>query len=332
MRKETVILNAKEQQRLMVLNQVIGGELTGQGAATLMELSVRQVRRLLAAYRKEGAAALAHGNRGRAPVHALSVTVKARVVDAAQTTYAGCNWSHLGDLLAEREALTVSRSSIWRVLTAAGLRAPRKHRRPQHRTRRQRMPQEGVLIQMDGSYHAWLGDGGPMLTLLLAIDDATGMAPYALFREQEDTTGYFLLLKGIIERRGIPLGVYTDRHAVFRQTRPLPVEAGADQEREPTQFGRALKELGITAVFAQSPEAKGRIERANETFQDRLVAELHLACAWTACSASRNGGAWPRITRYNTVGRRSSSSLAWTGLAMREPAWRCRSVWMVASS
>jgi hypothetical protein len=143
------------------------------------------------------------------------------------------------------------------------------------------MPQEGVLIQMDGSHHAWLGDRGPMLTLLLAIDDATGTPPYALFREQEDTDGYFALLKGIIERCGVPLAVYTDRHAVFRQTRPLSAQAGTEKEREPTQFGRALRELGITPVFAHSPEAKGRVERANGTFQDRLVSELRLAHAST---------------------------------------------------
>jgi len=159
------------------------------------------------------------------------------------------------------------------------------------------MPQEGVLIQMDGSRHAWLGDRGPMLTLLLAIDDATGTPPYALFREQEDTEGYFALLTGIIERRGIPLGVYTDRHAIFRQTRPLSAQTGTDQEREPTQFGRALRELGVTPVFAKSPEAKGRVERANGTFQDRLVAELRLAGAATMEEA--NHVLWDFLPRFS---------------------------------
>lgn len=279
MKKETVSLNAKEQQRLMVLNQVISGDLTGQEAAVLMDLSVRQMRRLMAAYRKEGAVALAHGNRGRMPVHALSAAIKERLVAAAQTTYSACNFAHLRDLLNEREGLKVSHPSVWRVLRAAGMRSPYRRRRPQHRARRQRMPQEGVLIQMDGSHHPWLGDRGPVLTLLLAIDDATGTPPYALFCAQEDTKGYFLLLKGIIERKGIPLGLYTDRHAVFRATHPAAASTDADQEREPTQFGRALKEMGIVAIFAQSPEAKGRIERANETFQDRLVVELDLAGA-----------------------------------------------------
>ena len=129
-------MNSREQQRLMVLNQVMGGELSGEEAAVLMGVSVRQMRRLMAAYRKEGAAALAHGNRGRVPVHALATPVKARVVEAAQTTYGGCNLAHLRDLLAEREGLALSRSSVWRVLRAAGLKSPRKRRRPPHRCRR----------------------------------------------------------------------------------------------------------------------------------------------------------------------------------------------------
>ena len=143
MKKETVSLNSREQQRLMVLNQVLGGELTGEEAAALMGVSMRQMRRLMAAYRKEGAAALAHGNRGRVPTHALAAPVKARVVEAAQTTYSGCNLAHLRDLLAEREGLALSRSSVWRVVRAAGLKSPRRRRRPPHRCRRERIPQEG---------------------------------------------------------------------------------------------------------------------------------------------------------------------------------------------
>lgn len=289
-------MNAREQQRLMVLNRVLTRELTGDAGATLMGISLRQLRRLLAAYQEDGAAALAHGNRGRLPAHALPADVKTCVVAAAQTTYAGCNYAHLTELLAEREGLVLSRSSVWRVLTAAGLKSPRKRRAPQHRCRRQRMPQEGMLLQMDGSHHAWLGDRGPRLALLLAIDDATGTVPYALFRDQEDTHGYLLLVQGIITRRGIPLAVYTDRHAVF-QHQAAPQEAGGVGAGEPTQFGRALMELGITEVFAHSPEAKGRVERANGTFQDRLVAEMCLAGVSTMAEA--NGILEEFLPRFN---------------------------------
>jgi hypothetical protein len=150
--------------------------------------------------------------------------------------------------------------------------------------RRQRMPQEGMLLQMDGSHHAWQQDRGPVLTLHLAIDDATGTAPHAVFQEQETTEGYLLLMRGVVQKLGIPLAVYTDRHAAF-VSRILPEEkSGAHQGH--TQFARALQELGVTQIFALSPEGKGRVERANGTFQDRLVAELRLAGASTLADAN----------------------------------------------
>jgi len=147
------------------------------------------------------------------------------------------------------------------------------------------MPQEGMLLQMDGSHHLWLEDRGPWLTLLLAVDDATGTVPYALIQEQEDTRGYLSLLQGIIERQGVPMAVYTDGHAVF-QPRHSPSDSVA-QKGPSTQWGRALTELGVTQIWAHSPEAKGRVERANGTFQDRLVAELRLAGACTLAQANQ---------------------------------------------
>jgi hypothetical protein len=155
-----------------------------------------------------------------------------------------------------------------------------------------------MLLQMDGSHHAWLEDWGPVFTLLLAVDDATGTVPHALFREQEDTKGYLLLLHGVIDRCGIPLAVYTDRHAVFGRWRRGPdeiltsLDAGAS-----TQCARALREFGVPQVFAHSPEAKGRVERANGTLQDRLVAELRLAGASTVAEA--NGVLEEFLPRFN---------------------------------
>ena len=143
------------------------------------------------------------------------------------------------------------------------------------------MPREGMLIQVDGSYHRWLGKDGPQFTLLLAIDDATGIVVNALFCELENTHSYFLLLDGLIRRCGIPIALYSDRHAVFKYTPPLEA-AGA-----PTQFSRAMDELGVQLIFAQSPQAKGRVERAAGTFQDRLVTELRLAGAITIDDANR---------------------------------------------
>lgn len=129
------------------------------------------------------------------------------------------------------------------------------------------MPQEGMLLQLDGSYRAWLEDRGPWLTLLQAVDDATETVPYGVFRKREDTHGYFMLLQGIIARYGIPLGVYTDRYSVFQSPDQRLKEVSTTRAIVPTRWGRALWELGVTQVFAHSPEAKGRVERANGTFQ-----------------------------------------------------------------
>jgi len=150
------------------------------------------------------------------------------------------------------------------------------------------MPQEGMLLQVDGSHHRWLEERGPWFTLLLAVDDATGKVPYALFWDREDTEGYFRLMTGVIKQSGIPLALYSDRHIVFRHPHPAgdSLELSIADNRKPTQFGRAMREMGITQVFARSPEAKGRVERANGTFQDRLVAELRLAGASTLDEAN----------------------------------------------
>lgn len=280
----SITLNRREQKRLLVLNAVVAGQSTVAEAAASLGLSTRQVRRVLAAYREEGAAALAHGNRGRRPVHATSQEVREQVVALAQTTYRGCNQQHLRDLLAEREGIALSRATIHRVLAGAGLLAPPTRRPPQHRRRRERRGQAGQLVQIDGSPHAWLEDRGPRLTLLAAVDDATGRLEAAVFRLQEDAHGYFVLLWQLVERCGRPLALYHDRHSIFVPT--LVASASRDeglaaelagQPRPPTQFGRALEEFGIASIVARSPQAKGRVERLFATLQDRLVVELRLA-------------------------------------------------------
>jgi hypothetical protein len=150
------------------------------------------------------------------------------------------------------------------------------------------MPQEGMLIQIDGSHHCWLEERGSRFVLLLSVDDATGKVPYAFFQEKENTKGYFRLLLGIVKRYGIPLALYSDRHLAFRRSRAPygSVDGFLVDSGKPTQFGRAIRELGITHIFARSPEAKGRVERVAGTFQDRLVTELRLAGASTIDEAN----------------------------------------------
>ena len=276
-------LTTKEQTRLCIMNAVLQRQWTVAEAGQLLGVSERHTWRLLAAYREEGAAALAHGNRDRLPSNATSAMVKAQVIALARERYVGVNHTHFTELLAEREGIQLSRSTVRRLLMRAGLLSARHRQPPCHRYRRARMPQEGMLVQVDGSHHRWFGENCPWLTLLLAVDDATGTVPYALFREQEDTESYFRLMKGIIQRRGIPLALYSDRYFVFCHSKSANEtgEASLIDREKSTQFGRAMRELGVTQVFARSPEAKGRVERANGTFQDRLVAELRLAGAST---------------------------------------------------
>jgi len=263
----------------MVLNEVEKGGIRGGEAAELMGVSLRQERRLMVAYREEGAAGLAHGNRGRRPPNAIDEDLKKQVVGLARGRYDGCNQQHYTELLKEREGIKLSRSSVRRILLADGVKSPRKRRPPQHRRRRERYPQEGMLLQIDGSPHDWFEGRGAAISLLGAIDDATGKVPYALFREQEDSPGYFRLLQGVTERYGIPLALYHDRHSIF-EVSPDEKETIAEQlagKTKLTQFGRLMRDLAITSISALSPQAKGRIERLWETFQDRLVSEMRLA-------------------------------------------------------
>jgi len=189
--RENITLNPEEQKRLYVLNQVIEGKLVARKAGELLKRSVRQVRRWVADYRRRGAVAVIHGNRGRAPVNRAGKTVVNRVVKLARGPYAGFNQQHFSEMLAEREGLTLSRSTVRRILQKSGIFSPRRRRPSKHRSRRERYPQEGMLVQIDGSPHRWLGRDGPELTLLAAIDDATGKVLGAVFRQQEDAQGYF---------------------------------------------------------------------------------------------------------------------------------------------
>jgi transposase len=279
---------SQDERRVAVVHAVAQGHLTAPAAAEVLGLSERQVRRLVAAYRRAGASALRHGNTGRVPARTITVETRQRVVTLAQTTYQGCNYQHLSELLAGREAIHLSRSSVRRILLEAGLAAPE---RPAvaARQRRPRFRQAGMLVQIDASPHAWLEGRGPALVLLAAIDDATNEVPAALFRETEDAQGYFLLLERLVTTHGRPLALYHDRHGIF-QVNPkqaMSVDEQLAGRPEPTQFGRLVSELEITSIAAQSPQAKGRVERLFGTLQDRLVIELRLADATTLAEANQ---------------------------------------------
>jgi transposase len=313
---ETITMTPTDQRRAWVLNRLARGDLTMAEAAGVLGLSERQVWRLRAAFERAGPAGLVHGNRGRASPRRVQTSVAARVIELAQGRYAGCNDCHLAELLAEHDGIALGRVTVRRILRSAGIASPRRRRPPRHRSRRERMPQEGLLVQLDGSRHDWLEGRGPWLTLVGAIDDATGIVPAATFRAQEDAAGYLELLRTIVRRKGIPVAVYRDRHGIFEpvieSTRGR--EPGDGRGRSLSQVGRALVELGIESIPAASPQAKGRIERLWGTWQDRLVAELRLAGAHDRASANRVlAGFVPRFNRRFGVPPADPS-----------PAWRAR--------
>ena len=231
--------------------------MTTEQAATLMGVSARHTRRILAAYREEGAAALAHGNRGRRPANATPRTMTAEALHLARTRYTGVNHTHLSELLRELEGIDIGRSTLRRLLVSAGENSLRGRRPPKHRVRRQRMPREGMLIQIDGSHHQWLGSDGSQFTLLRAVDDATGIVVNALFSELENTRSYFLLFEGLIRRCGVPLALYADRHAVFKHT------PSAETAAAPTQFSRAMDKLGVDIRLVTASQGASGAHRGN---------------------------------------------------------------------
>ena len=281
--REAITLDTRAQQRLMVLTHVLAGELDHAMAAAILGLSLRQVRRLLDRYRMEGAAAFVHGNRGRRPANRVDSTIRAQIVELATTTYGGFNPVHLAETLAEEVGLALAPRTVRRILVAAGVPAVRTRRPRKHRSRRERMPRAGMLLQVDGSRHDWLEGRGPVLTLIGGIDDATGIFTGATFRLQEDAAGYFTVLAQTAAAHGLPVALYSDRHGIFVKdpTRPASLAEQLAGKRPATQVGRALAEAGIGWIGATSPQAKGRIERGWGTAQDRLRSELRRADART---------------------------------------------------
>ena len=271
-------MKANDERRIEVLIRVEAGLLSATEAAGLLGVSDRQARRLAAAYRAEGPRGVVHGNRGRPPAHALPEELRDRVRALATGRYAGVNHTHLAELLAEREGIQLPRSTLADILREVGVRSPRpQKRRSKHRSRRERYPQEGMLLQIDASHHDWLQGRGPRLALLGVIDDATSKVAGARFHETEDARGYLLLLREVCRKVGVPHAIYSDKHSVFWPTRGETLQEQLAGRRSPTQFGRAMAELGVQLIAAHSPQAKGRIERLWGTLQDRLVSELRLA-------------------------------------------------------
>lgn len=276
-------MSIKQWKRLEAVQRVDCRDFSMSAAAVSCGLSQRHMRRVCRAVEQRGTDGVVHGNTCREPWNKSPESVRSRVIELFRTKYAGFNDQHFTEKLEELEGIAVSRSNVRRWLRAAGLPAARKRRPPRHRRRRDRRPQAGMMLLWDGSKHAWLEGRGPQLCLVAALDDATSeMLPGAHFVEQECAAGYLKVLLEICRGRGIPWSIYMDQHSIFRRNDDhWTLEEELRGEQDPTQVLRAMKALDIEPIYALSPQAKGRIERVWDTYQDRLVSELRLAGAKT---------------------------------------------------
>jgi transposase len=283
-----VTMSQKEFQRVKVIENAAGGRLSVREASRLLQLSERQVQRLKRRYRPDSVGWVQHGNRGRSMPWAVSIPQKQLILSLARGKYQGFNDSHLAEKLHAEENLTVSRETVRRILRAAKLASPQKRRPRKYRSRRPPRPRFGMMALTDASRHDWLEGRGPELTLIGFQDDATGQILAAHFQlEPENTLGYLRALRTMIATHGVPLSLYRDRHSIFqRNDSHWTLAEQLAGKQSPTQLGRALEELGIEQIPAYSPQAKGRIERAWRTCQDRLVSELRLADATTLPQAN----------------------------------------------
>jgi transposase len=260
-----VPMSQKEFQRVKVIENAAGGRLSVREASRLLQLSERQVQRLKRRYRPDSVGWVQHGNRGRSMPWALPLPQKRLILTLARGKYQGFNDSHLAEKLRVDENLAVRRETV---------RPPR--------------PSFGMMALTDASRHDWLQGRGPELTLIGFQDDATSQILAAHFQiEAENTLGYLRALHAMITTHGAPLSLYPDRHSIFqRNDSHWTLAEQLAGKQAPTQLGRALQELGIEQIPAHSPQAKGRIERAWRTCQDRLVSELRLARATTLPQAN----------------------------------------------
>lgn len=255
-----------------VIEAVAAGRLRQREAAGQLALSVRQVKRLVRRYRARGAAGLASYRRGRPSNNRLAEAVRDQALALVRERYGDFGPTLAHEKLTEMHGLALSVETLRTLMIEAGLWQPRRRRRRPVFQLRARRPRRGELVQIDGSPHDWFEGRGAPCTLLVFVDDASGEIVQAHFAPAETTEAYMAALGDSLRQHGRPVAVYSDRHSIFRLNQKERAN-GATL----TQFGRALAALDIEAIHARTPQAKGRVERANQTLQDRLVKEMRLA-------------------------------------------------------
>jgi transposase len=262
-------MSRQEWDRAGVIQQVVEKRLRQRDAARQLGLSVRQIKRLVQRYRAEGAAGLASRHRGKRPNNRIADTLRQEILDLVRSRYADFGPTLACEKLAERHDHKLSVETLRQWMIADGLWKPRARKQARIHQRRPRRPCRGELVQIDGSPHDWFEERGPACTLIVFIDDATSELLALRFAPAETTRAYMETLVGYLGQHGRPVALYSDKHSIFRVNHP-------EREGALTQFTRALKTLDIEPIHANTPQAKGRVERANLTLQDRLVKELRL--------------------------------------------------------
>ncbi|EBI7725414.1 ISNCY family transposase [Salmonella enterica] len=293
-------MSDKELNRVNVIQAVCEKRLRRRDAAAQLELTERQVLRLVNRYRESGVAGLAHGHRGKPGNHSLPESFKLRVQALVHENYPDFGPTLAAEKLRERHDINVSVETLRKWMIADGLWVPYIRRKPRIYQPRNRRDCLGELIQIDGSPHDWFEGRAPKCCLLVFVDDATGQLMHLRFGETESAFDYMLATREYIDRHGKPLVFYSDKHGIFRVNHPNGALTGT------TQFGRVLHDIGVDLICANSPQAKGRVERANQTLQDRLIKEMRLegissieeANAWVEIFISDFNRRFARVPRY----------------------------------
>ena len=281
----TISMSRKERKRLEAFSRVKMGGMTLVEASEVLGLSYRQTKRAWSRYQNEGDAGLVHRLRGRAPNRHAPEKTKQRSLALYRQRYADYGATLAAECLEKEDGVKVSVTTLRRWLLQAGL-LDRRRKRPLHRRRRTRREHLGELVQMDGSFHDWFEGRRGWATLMVMIDDATGMVT-ARFYEKESWASASDSFQRYARRHGLPRGLYVDQHSIYRPDGE-PTDANLlDNCRPETQFGRAMRELDVELILARSPQAKGRVERMNGTLQDRLVKAMRRAKISDLESANR---------------------------------------------
>jgi transposase len=293
--EDRVIMRVKELRQVHVIRQMMEKQLTQVQAGTVLGLTARHIRRLIARVEQAGDQGLAHGGRGRPSNRRIPDKLKRTVLTLYAQRYADFGPTLATEKLAEHHGIPISDETLRRWLRAAGLDHFARRKRP-HRTWRARKAHVGALLQLDGSHHDGFEGRGPRCGLMAYIDDASSRV-FARFSVYEGTIPALDSFQRYVQHWGIPLAVYADKHTTYHSPAPPTVDEQLAGITPMSQFERALGELGVELIAAHSPQAKGRVERLFKTVQDRLVKELRLAGITTIEAANRFLEAW--LPRYN---------------------------------